>query len=68
MSCDITIDLRVNIHTVAAVRHLLYTEQKMYTHDPQCTPDRIVKIREFIAYIDEQIESNLPEDHDHEGL
>ena len=39
----------------------------MYTLDPTCTPKRIVDIREVIAHIDEQIESNLTEDHTHDG-
>tara|TARA_Y100000022_G_scaffold25647_1_gene19372 strand:+ start:129 stop:335 length:207 start_codon:yes stop_codon:yes gene_type:complete len=68
VSCNIDIDLKVNIHTAAAVRQLLFTEQKIYTNDPKCTPDRIIRIREFINHIDEQIEANLPEDHDHEGV
>ena len=68
MSCNIDIDLKVNIHTAAAVRQLLFIEQKIYTNDPKCTPDRIIHIREFINHIDEQIEANLPEDHDHEGV
>ena len=66
MSCNIDIDLKVNIHTAAAVRQLLFIEQNMYTHDPTCTPDRIARIREFIVQIDQQIEANLPKDHDHD--
>jgi molybdate-binding protein len=68
VSCNIDIDLKVNIHTAAAVRQLLFIEQNMYTYDPKCTPDRITRIREFINLIDEQIEANLPKDHDHEGV
>ena len=67
MSCNIDIELKLNIHTAASVRQLLFNEQKMYTLDPTCTPKRIADIREVIVHIDEQIESNLPEDHTHDG-
>ena len=66
MSCNIDIDLKVNIHTAAAVRQLLFIEQDMYTYDPKCTPDRIARIRDVIVQIDQQIEANLPKDHDHD--
>ena len=66
MSCNIDIDLKVNIHTAAAIRQLLFIEQDMYTYDPKCTPDRIARIRDFIVQIDQQIEANLPKDHDHD--
>ena len=47
---------------------VLFDEQKIYTYDPTCTPDRIVRIREFINQIDEQIEANLPKEQDDEGV
>ena len=63
MSCDINIDLKVNIHDAALVREYLFlhTKQDSYEFPSQ----RTVIIRNFIRQLDEQIEANLPEDHDH---
>ena len=63
MSCDINIDLKVNIHDAALVRAFLFlhTKQDSYEFPSQ----RTVIIRDFIRQLDEQIEANLPEDHDH---
>ena len=62
MSCDINIDLKVNIHDAALVRAFLFlhTKQDSYEFPSQ----RTVIIRDFIRQLDEQIEVNLPEDHD----
>ena len=66
MSCDINIDLKVNIHDAALVREYLFlhTKKDSYEYPSQ----RTVIIRNFIRQMDEQIEANLPEDHDHEGV
>ena len=66
MSCNIDIDLKLNIHDAALVRAAMfqYTNQDSYEFPSQ----RTVIIRNFIRQLDEQIEANLPEDHDHEGL
>ena len=63
MSCDINIDLKLNIHDAALVRAYLFqhTKQDSYEFPSQ----RTVSIRKFIQHLDEQIEANLPEDHDH---
>ena len=63
MSCDINIDLKVNIHDAALIRAFLFlhTKQDSYEFPSQ----RTVIIRDFIRQLDEQIEANLPEDHDH---
>lgn len=63
MSCDINIDLKLNIHDAALIRQYLFqhTKQDSYEFPGQQT----VVIREFIRQLDEQIESNLPDDHDH---
>ena len=63
MSCDISIDLKLNIHDAALIRQYLFqhTKQDSYEFPGQQT----VIIREFIRQLDEQIESNLPDDHDH---
>ena len=63
MSCDINIDVKLNIHDAALSRAALfqYTKQDSYEFPSQ----RTVIIRDFIRQLDEQIEANLPEDHDH---
>ncbi len=66
MSCNIDIDLKLNIHDAALIREFLFrqTKQDSYEFPGQQT----IIIREFIRQMDEQIEANLPEDHNHEGL
>ncbi len=63
MSCNIDIDVKVNIHVAAIVREalFLYTKQDSYEFPGQ----RTVAIRSMIVALDEAIEANLPED-DHE--
>jgi len=63
VSCDVTIDLKVDLHDAALIRQYLFqhTKQDSYEFPGQQT----VIIREFIKQIDEQIEANLPDDHDH---
>ena len=66
MSCDINIDIKLNIHQAALIREYLFlhTKQDSYEFPSQ----RTLMIRDFIRQLDEQIEANLPEDHDHEGV
>ena len=61
MSCNIDIDLKLNIHDAALIRAALfqYTKQDSYEF-PSATTSTI---RDFIRQLDEQIEANLPEDH-----
>jgi hypothetical protein len=63
VSCDINIDVKLNIHDAALIRSALfqYTRQDSYEFPSK----RASTIREFIQQLDEQIEANLPEDHDH---
>ena len=63
MSCDINIDVKLNIHDAALIRAALfqYTKQDSY----EFPSARTTMIRNFIRQLDEQIEANLPEDHDH---
>ena len=66
MSCDINIDLYVNIHDAALVRAYLFLHTKKDSYE--FPSERTVIIRNFIRQLDEQIEANLPEDpedHDH---
>ena len=61
MSCNIDIDLKLNIHDAALVRAYLFlhTKQDSYEFPSQ----RTLIIRDFIRQLDEQITANLPEDH-----
>ena len=61
MSCDINIDVKLNIHDAALIRAALfqYTKQDSY----EFPSARTSTIRDFIRQLDEQIESNLPEDN-----
>ena len=54
------------VNDAALIREFLFrqTKQDSYEFPGQQT----IIIREFIRQMDEQIEANLPEDHDHEGL
>ena len=63
MSCNIDIDVKLNIHDAALIRASLFqqTREDSYEFPGQ----RTVIIREFIKQLDEQIESNLPDAHDH---
>ena len=61
MSCDINIDLKVNIHDAALVRAYLFLHTKKDSYE--FPSERTVIIRNFIRQLDEQIEANLPEDH-----
>ncbi len=63
MSCDINIDLKLNIHDAALIRSALFQHTKQDSYDFPSV--RTSVIRDFIRQLDEQIESNLPEDHDH---
>ena len=63
MSCNIDIDVKLNIHNAMLIREALfqYTKQDSYEFPSQ----RTSTIRDSIRQLDEQIEANLPEDHDH---
>ena len=58
MSCNIDIDLKLNIHDAALIRYALfqYTRQDSYEFPSK----RVSTIRELIRQLDEQIEANLP--------
>ena len=61
MSCNIDINLKVNIHDAALVRAYLFLHTKKDSYEFPSA--RTVIIRKFIQNLDEQIEANLPEDH-----
>jgi len=63
MRCDAKFELKVDHHDAALIRQYLFlhTKQDSYEFPGQQT----VVIREFIKQLDEQIEANLPDDHDH---
>tara|TARA_Y100000994_G_C15476845_1_gene353579 strand:+ start:333 stop:533 length:201 start_codon:yes stop_codon:yes gene_type:complete len=66
VSCNINIDLKLNIHDAALIRAYMFQHTKQDSYEFPSA--RTLIIREFIRQLDEQIEANLPEDHDHEGL
>ena len=61
MSCDINIDLKLNIHDAALIRSASFQHTKQDSYDFPSA--RASTIRDFIRQLDEQIEANLPEDH-----
>ena len=56
------ITLNLDVRSAAAIRHVLFQEQKIYTYDPTCVPSRITEIRNAIKELDEQIEKLLKEE------
>tara|TARA_R110002020_G_scaffold200324_3_gene402453 strand:- start:3251 stop:3478 length:228 start_codon:yes stop_codon:yes gene_type:complete len=53
------ITLNIDVRSAASIRQILFKEQDIYTHDPTCTPPRIVEIRNVISDLDKQIEKEL---------
>tara|TARA_B100001059_G_scaffold230507_1_gene264829 strand:- start:579 stop:797 length:219 start_codon:yes stop_codon:yes gene_type:complete len=53
------INIEIDVRTAAAIRQVLFGEQKIYTHDPNCTPPRITDIRNVVDDLDKQIEVEL---------
>ena len=56
------INLSLDVKSAAAIRQVLFDEQKVYTYDPVSVPSRIIEIRDVINDLDEQIEEELKED------
>tara|TARA_A100001391_G_scaffold152339_1_gene110124 strand:+ start:649 stop:825 length:177 start_codon:yes stop_codon:yes gene_type:complete len=56
------INLNLDVKSAAAIRQVLFDEQKVYTYDPVSVPPRIIEIRNVINDLDEQIEEELKED------
>ena len=56
------IKLEVDVRSAAAIRQVLFDEQKIYTYDPASVPSRINEIRNVINELDEQIEKELKEE------
>ena len=56
------ITVSMDVRTAAAVRQSLFTDTKMYTHDPKSVPPRVSDIRSVIQDLDDQIELELEED------
>lgn len=56
------ITLNLDVRSAAAIRHVLFQEQKIYTYDPVSAPPRITEIRNVIKELDEQIEKALKEE------
>jgi len=53
------ITLNLDVKSAAAIRQVLFDEQKIYTYDSKSVPPRIVEIRNVIVDLDEQIEEEL---------
>ena len=56
------ISISLDIKSAAAVRQVLFDEQKLYTYDAASVPLRIIEIRNVINDLDEQIEKKLKEE------
>ena len=56
------ITLNLDVKSAAAIRQVLFDEQKIYTYDPASVPSRINEIRNVINELDEQIEKELKEE------
>ena len=57
MSCNIDIDLKLNIHIAAAVRESLFQSTKFDSYE--FPGQRTIALRSFIRQLDEQIEAEL---------
>ena len=53
------IKLELELQNAASIRHVLFKEQEMYTHDKKSCPQRITDIREVILELDNQIDEEL---------
>ena len=56
------ITLNLDVRSAAAIRQVLFDEQKIYTYDSASVPSRINEIRDVINELDEQIEKELKEE------
>tara|TARA_R100001480_G_scaffold98524_1_gene102917 strand:- start:105 stop:305 length:201 start_codon:yes stop_codon:yes gene_type:complete len=64
VSCKVKLEL--SVYQAAAIRESLFTDTKIYTYDPTCTPERVTQIREVITELDSKIEEvleNHKDDH-----
>jgi len=53
------IKVEMELRQAAAVRAALFECTKMFTYDEKCTPERVTEIRQVIAELDKQIETEL---------
>ena len=51
-----TVKIEMPIRAAAAIRQVLFKEQVGYTTNPDCTPERIIEIRQVISDLDSAIE------------
>jgi hypothetical protein len=54
-----SVTVKMDVRTAAAVRQILFENQKGYTYDEVSVPPRISDIRSVIRGLDEKIESVL---------
>jgi hypothetical protein len=50
-----SVSIKMDVRTAAAVRQILFENQKGYTYDEVSVPPRISDIREVIQQLDEKI-------------
>jgi hypothetical protein len=50
-----SVSIKMDVRTAAAVRQILFENQKGYTYDEVSVPPRISDIREVIRQLDEKI-------------
>ena len=53
------IKVEMEVRQAAAIRQALFETTKMFTYDPSCVPPRVTEIRQVIAELDKQIETEL---------
>jgi len=54
-----SVTVKMDVRTAAAVRQILFENQKGYTYDEISVPPRIINIRSVIVDLDEKIGSAI---------
>jgi len=55
MSKEKQVTIKMDVRAAAAIRQILFEAQKGYTTDINCTPPRILEVREVITDLDDAI-------------
>ena len=55
MTKEKQVTIKMDVHTAAAVRQVLFDAQKGYTYDEASVPPRVVDIRGVIVQLDDNI-------------
>lgn len=59
MTKEKQVTIKMDIHTAAAVRQVLFDSQKGYTYDEVSVPPRVTKIRQVIVDLDDNIGKSI---------